>query len=214
MKNIITFLMVMGSVNAIIAQEAYFSAGRNFTTYEYTNSLGESNPNLKGSTGMHYEMGFLFNPYNNIGFAIGVTLNELNATGGTRVDNYSWNTNYLGLQGLLKYKIIGQNSKWSSRSSRSEGFSMSIDAGININRLINGKQKINGQTFDLTDNSEFNGFFIQPLVGLDLNYLITDSISFGLGYYLSKNFSSSSSGDEKLIINNNQLKFNVIISLY
>ena len=106
--------MVMGSVNAIIAQEAYFSAGRNFTTYEYTNSLGESNPNLKGSSGMHYEMGFLFNPYNNIGFAIGVTLNELNATGGTRVDNYSWNTNYLGLQGLLKYNPCYMKFVWTT----------------------------------------------------------------------------------------------------
>jgi hypothetical protein len=214
MKNIITFLMIMGMVNSITAQEAYFSVGKNFTTYDYTNSLGESNPNLSGSSGMSYEMGFLFNVYDNVGFAVGVTLNELNATGGSRVDSYSWDTNYLGLQGLLKYKLIGQTSKWSSRSSRAEGFSMSIDAGVNLNSLINGQQKINGQTFDLTENNEFNGFYIQPLIGLDLNYLITDNTSFGIGYYLSKNYRTSNSGDEKLIINNNQLKFNIIISLY
>jgi hypothetical protein len=206
--------MLLGVVNSNTAQEAYFSVGRNFTTYDYTNSAGERNPNVKGSSGMYYEMSFLFRANNHIGFAVGITLNELNATGGTFVDNYSWDTNYLGIQGVFKYKIIGQKSNWCSRSSSSTGFSMNINAGINFNHLINGQQKINGLTYNLLDSSEFNGFFIQPLIGLDLNYVITDNVSLGLGYHVSKSFRTSSSGDEKLRFNNSQLQFNIIISLY
>lgn len=213
MKYTITIIMIIASVSFMEAQDAYFNVGRNFTNYDYTNSLGESNSNVTGSSGMSYEIGFLFNPYNNIGIALGVTLNEYNATGGTRVDNYSWNTNYLGIQGLLKYKIIGQKNRCSHRSGRSECFSLSIDAGVNFNHLINGQQKINGKTYNLLDNNEFNGFFLQPLIGLDLNYLVNDTISFGIGYYFSKNYRTSGGSDEKLIINNNQLKFNLIMSL-
>ena len=39
--------------------------------------------------------------------AAGLTLNEFNATGGNQVNNYSWETNYLGVQVIFKYKIIG-----------------------------------------------------------------------------------------------------------
>jgi hypothetical protein len=211
MKYIIIFLIFLGNSYIANAQDAYFSIGRNFTTYDFINSSGEPNPNIKGSTGSSYEMGFIFSPYNNIGFAIGVALNELNATGGTWEDNYSWDTNYLGLQGILKYKLFGGKSRWNNRSV---GFLMNIDAGVNLNHLINGKQKINGQTFDLMESSEFNSFFIQPLVGLDLSYVITHNISFGLAYHFSKNFRISSSNYEPLKMNNNQLQFNILISFY
>jgi hypothetical protein len=43
--------------------------------------------------------------------------------------------------------------------------------------------------------------------------LVNDTISFGIGYYFSKNYNTSGGSDEKLIINNNQLKFNLIMSL-
>ena len=57
--------MIIASVSFMEAQDAYFNVGRNFTNYDYTNSLGESNSNVTGSSGMSYEIGFLFNPYNN-----------------------------------------------------------------------------------------------------------------------------------------------------
>jgi opacity protein-like surface antigen len=210
MKRKIIYFLLLGVMYSVSAQDAYFSAGRNFTTYDYLNSFGASNSNIKGGTGSFYEMGVILGLYDNIGVALGVTLSELNATGGTLVDNYTWDTNYLGLQGVLKYKVVGGIS----RTNRNKGFSMYLNAGINFNTLINGQQKINGQTFDLTKSIEFNGFFIQPLVGIDLNYAVTDNLSFGLGYNFSKNYRSAKSGDESLKMNNNQLRFNLLMSLY
>jgi opacity protein-like surface antigen len=207
MKFNITFLLLLGVFYSVSAQDAYFSFGRNFTAYDYVDSSGASNSNIKGGTGSSYEIGVILKPYDNIGVAFGVTLNEFNATGGTLVDNYTWDTNYLGLQGVLKYRILGGSGR---RSNRNEGLSMYLNAGVNFNSLINGQQKINGQTFDLTQSSEFNGFFMQPLVGFDLSYSITDNISFGLGYHFSKNFRAKNSGYETLKINNNQLQFNVL----
>jgi hypothetical protein len=201
--------MIMGVVSIITAQEAYFSIGRNFTTYDYTNSLGESNPNVNGSSGVSYEVGYVYKLSSSFGLDIGITLNEFNATGGNYVNNYSWETNYLGLQGVLKYRIFGKNRFCSNII---DGSALYFNAGLNLNHIVNGQQKINGQTFMLTENNEFNSFFIQPLIGLDLSCLITDSVSIGLGYHFSKNLPLSDTGSEKLSFINSQLQFNMKMS--
>ena len=119
------------------------------------------------------------------------------------VNNYSWETNYLGVQGILKYAILDNLS----------GFGLNINGGVNLNHIVNGKQKINGQTFDLTDNDEFKGLFVQPIIGLDAKYQINETFALGLGYHYSKNFGLTNSTPQKLNFNNSQLQFNLIMSL-
>ena len=41
-------------------------------------------------------------------------------------------------------------------------FSVIIKAGMNFNHIIDGIQKINGQTFKLSNENEFKGVFIKP----------------------------------------------------
>ena len=177
--------------------------GRNFTTYDYTNSEGNSNDNIEGSSGAAYELGYVFSLGDKLGLAAGLTLNEFNATGGNQVNNYSWETNYLGVQGILKYAILDNLS----------GFGLNINGGVNLNHIVNGKQKINGQTFDLTDNDEFKGLFVQPIIGLDAKYQISETFALGLGYHYSKNFGLTNSTPQKLNFNNSQLQFNLVMSL-
>jgi hypothetical protein len=190
--------------NFSFGQEAYFSMGRNFTTYDYTNSEGESNENLEGSSGSSYELGYVFSLGEKFGLAAGLTLNAFNATGGTMASNYSWKTNYLGLQGVAKYTVLGD-----SRSN----FGLSLNFGVNVNHIINGQQKINGQTFDLTNEDEFKGIFVQPLLGLDARYYIIRNLALGVGYHYSKSFGLTNSTPQNLNFNNSQLQFNIIMSL-
>ena len=146
-----------------------------------------------------------------LGLAIGVTLNQYNATGGDFVNNYSWDTNYLGAQGVLKFNVFKENSsRWGYNNSK---FGLSLNAGLNVNHIINGQQKINGQTYDLTENDEFKGFYAQPMLGFDIRCQIINDIAVGLGYHYSKNFGLSNTTDQKLNFNNNQLQFNLIITL-
>jgi len=202
MKHLLSCMLIVLALNFTYSQEAYFSMGRNFTTYDYTNSEGNSNDNVKGSSGAAYELGYVFSLGDKLGLAAGLTLNEFNATGGNQVNNYSWETNYLGVQGILKYAILDNLS----------GFGLNINGGVNLNHIVNGKQKINGQTFDLTAEDEFKGLFVQPIIGLDAKYQINSDFAIGLGYHFSKNFGLSSS-DEKLNFNNSQLQFNLVMSL-
>jgi hypothetical protein len=81
---------------------------------------------------------------------------------------------------------------------------------MNFNHIIDGIQKINGQTFKLSNENEFKGVFIKPVVGLDLQFLFSNNIAINLGYNLSKNLSFSSK--ERLNFNNRQLQFGVLMS--
>lgn len=212
MKHFLTGLLFILVCTVSFGQEAYFSVGRNFTTYDYTNSFGDSNLNVQNSSGASYEVGYAIKINTKLGFAVGVTLNQFNATGGDFVNNYSWDTNYLGAQGVLKFNLFKENSsRWNSKNSK---FGLSLNAGLNLNHIVSGQQKINGQTFDLTNNDEFKGFYAQPLIGLDARCQITNDIAMGLGYHYSKNFGISNITNQKLNFINNQLQFNLIISLY
>ena len=203
MKHFLSCMLIVLALNFTYSQEAYFSMGRNFTTFDYTNSDGNSNDNIEGSSGAAYELGYVFSLGDKLGLAAGLTLNEFNATGGNQVNNYSWETNYLGVQGILKYAILDNLS----------GFGLNINGGVNLNHIVNGKQKINGQTFELACEDEFKGLFVQPIIGLDAKYQINETFALGLGYHYSKNFGLTNSTPQKLNFNNSQLQFNLIMSL-
>ena len=204
MKQLFTFLIVVGTIHFGFAQESYLSVGKNFTTYNYTNSLGQSNPNVSPSSGNSYEIGYAFQINDKLRFASAVTLNEFNATGGNFANNYSWSTSYLGLQGVFKYAIYSPY-----RSS----YEIMLNAGLNVNHIINGQQKIDGQTFNLTSEKEFTGVFAQPMLGLDMRYFILNNIALGVGYYYSKSFRVATASDQKLNFSNSQFQFNIIMSL-
>ena len=109
MKHLFSIALIVLALNFSSAQEVYLNVGRNFTTYDYTNSQGDSNPNVESSSGASYEVGYIFPMGDKFGIAAGLTLDQFNATGGNMVNNYSWDTNYLGLQGIAKYKVLEAN---------------------------------------------------------------------------------------------------------
>ena len=204
MKHLFSIALIVFALNFSSAQEVYLNVGRNFTTYDYTNSQGDSNPNVESSSGSSYELGYIFSLGDKFGIAAGLTLDQFNATGGNMVNNYSWDTNYFGFQGLARYSVLG-----SSRSS----LSINIKGGANVNHIISGEQKINGQTFKLTDEDEFKGLFFKPLVGFDMQYFLLDEIAISIGYTYSKNFGLSNSSPQTLNFDNSQLQFGILMSL-
>ena len=204
MKHLFSIALIVLALNFSSAQEVYLNVGRNFTTYDYKNSQGASNPNIESSNGASYELGYIFsNSDTRFKLAGGVTLDQFNATGGDMVSNYSWDTNYLGFQGLVKYTIF--------EPYRSP-IALNVNAGLNFNHIISGQQKINGQTYQLAQNDEFKGLYIKPLIGFDAQYFLLDDIAIGVGYHFSKNFGLSS-GDQKLNFTNSQLQFGILMSL-
>ena len=199
---------------SLSSQSAFFNTGLNTTSYDYKNSKGESNSNVQSSNGNFYEIGYsfpleiserskTFGRYSRLHFKTGLTLNQYNATGGNTIDNYEWNSQYLGLRSDLEYYILGADL-----------LALSIDGGIGFEFLLNGKQKIGGNTYDLKDSDEFNGLYFTPRIGLNLSVNITNEVALIGGYNFSKAISSSKSGNESVSFNNNQLRFGIIIQTY
>ena len=93
MKQFLYYMLIVLALNYTYSQEAYFSVGRNFTTYDFTNSEGNENKDVKGSSGTALNLGYVFALRYKLRVSVGLTLDEFNATGGNQVYNYSWETN-------------------------------------------------------------------------------------------------------------------------
>lgn len=187
------------------AQDAFLSMGSNFTTYDFENSEGLSNDKIEGSSGAFYEVGIAFDLDNwiqGLSYAPSITLNQYNASGGDLASAYRWETNYLGLNNTLKLNVL----------NNSDYIDLSIKMGIGVATIINGQQSINGLTYDLTENDEFNGVWIQPHGGFDIIYYAVSDIGIGAGYTFTKVFGGKGDG-QTLSFNNSQLQFLIKINL-
>ena len=183
------------------SQEIYLNLGKNFTSYDFKNSDGQVNSDLKSSNGNSYEIGYFAHlDQSKISYALGIALNEYNAIGGDTANSYSWNTEYLGLQGRLSYSIID-----SGRSN----FDIIPNFGLNAATLISGKQQISSTYYDLTKENEFSGLILTPSAGIELKYGLSSSGFLSLGYNYCKGFNLSNSTDQKLSFNTHQLQFGV-----
>ena len=184
------------------SQELFFSTGKNFTSYDYKNSAGFSNPNLRSGDGSFYQAGMEFKlnksaASSKVSYAISVIYNQFNAVGGTSSDDYSWKTNYLGVQNALNYTLY-QNADF---------FTVKTKLGVATSTIIKGEQYINNRVYDIASHEEFSGIVVQPNVGIDFQYSINRDIKISAGYEFSKSYNISNSSSEKLSFTNNQIHF-------
>lgn len=177
-----------------LSQEMYLHIGKNFTTYDYKNSFGNSDSNVKSSSGNAYELGYDHGFKDKFTYSGSLTWNQYNAKGSNGVSLYAWNTNYVGIQNAISYTVL---------KTRNE-LEIKFKAGINTSIIINGEQLLNNRYYDLTQYDEFKGLIIQPLIGMQVKYLVTDYISLSLNYMLSKSLPKT--GTESLSFGTNQMQ--------
>jgi len=200
MKNLLfLFLCLYATQN--YAQDLVFSSGLNHTTYDYTNTLGETNANVNGSSGNFYEIGFLgyLGTEDRLGYTLGMSLNEFNAIGGNPTTIYVWETKYLGVKTGLSYAILVTRP----------GLRLSLNLALQASTIVDGEQRINGSSFDLTKEEEFNGLFLQSAAGMDISYPLTEKVRIGLGYNYGKSIKISDKTEESLSFNNHQWALNL-----
>ena len=198
MKKLFLLACIMFSFQNMQSQEIYLQTGKNYTNYDYKSDTSTS-PSLQAGSGNFYEIGYKINLSNEkLKYAIGMNLNEYNAIGGSALNSYSWNTQYLGIQNTFSFAFV-----------KIIGFEASANAGLGIATLIYGKQNSNGQYLDLSSQKEFSGIWLAPKFGLQASYNVDNDIFLSLGYGYSKNFNLTNSTPEKLLFNNNQIQFGV-----
>jgi hypothetical protein len=199
MKKLVLLSLIIASIQNLQSQEIYFYSGKNYTKYDFKDNTGTSSPSLQTGSGNFYEIGYAMLLGNEkISYALGLNLNEYNALGDSVFNSYSWNTQYLGLKNSLSYSLFGRNS-----------FDVALSGGLTLATLIYGKQEINGTYLDLMKQKEFSGLIVQPFVGLQTRYNISNDGYLSFGYNFSKSFNVSNSTSEKLSFNNSQLQFGI-----
>jgi hypothetical protein len=200
-KKHVLFLLLFTGCH-LQAQELFISNGKNFTKYDYKNSFGKTNPNIRNGEGSFYEMGLAFKlnksaDVNKLSYAVSLVYNQFNAVGGTSSANYAWKTNYLGIQNALHYTLF-KNSK---------SFQVKTKLGCATSTIIKGEQFIDNVVYNISKQEEFKGITIQPNVGIDFQYAINQNIKISAGYEFSKAFNVSNTSAEKLSFINNQIHF-------
>ena len=200
-KKCLLFLLV-STGGFVQAQELFLSTGKNFTTYNYKNSQGVTNSNLRSGEGSFYQLGMDFKlsktaDSDKLTYAVSVVYNQFNAVGGTTTDNYSWKTNYLGVQNALNFTFI----------EISNSFKVKTKLGVAASTIINGEQNINNVIHNISKHEEFSGIVLQPNISVDFQYTITQNIKISGGYEFSKVFNTSNSSAEELSFTNNQIHF-------
>jgi hypothetical protein len=200
-KKCLLFLLV--STGCFVqAQELFLSTGKNFTTYNYKNTQGVTNANIRSAEGASYQLGMDFKfskttDSDKLTYFVSVVYNQFNAIGGTTTDNYLWKTNYLGVQNALNFTFI----------EISNNFKVKTKLGVAASTIINGEQFINNTKYDISKNEEFSGIVLQPNISIDFQYTITQNIKISGGYEFSKVFNTSNSSAEELSFTNNQIHF-------
>lgn len=207
----ITLILVLIVSQSLFSQELFFNIGSNSTTYDYKNSLGQSNPNLRPSKGSFYELGYEFFLDNadssldsKISYAASLTLNQFNAKGGDFNNTYSWNTSYLGIQNAILATIV--------RSSE-DVFSLKFKAGLNTSTIIKGEQLLNNRVYDIKNHSEFKGVLLQPICGVVFRLDLSRNILINAGYTYSKAFNVSNKSAEKLNFSTHQIQIGLHYSI-
>ena len=195
----LSVLIALISLTNIYSQGVYFYAGKNFTQYDYKNSDGEINDILQAGVGDTYEIGYSM-PLKNkkFSYTVGLTLNEFNAVGSTAVNSYKWNTEYIGVQNSVLFSFV-----------ETKCLDIAVKGALNLSTIVYGKQEINGAVYDLIKEKEFSGLIIQPVIGIQAKFKLTETGYMSLGYNYSKCINISNNSDEKLSFNTNQILFGI-----
>ncbi|SHG19347.1 Outer membrane protein beta-barrel domain-containing protein [Flavobacterium segetis] len=199
MKIKLLLLTCFLSFHWMTSQEFFFLSGKNLTSYDYSVSNTATDFNLKSKVGSNYELGYEHILNAKISYIGSLTLNQFNSFSTNEVRSYSWNSTYLGIQNAASYTILKTENE----------IEVKLKAGVNLSTIIDGTEQINGVLYNIKNEPEFSGVFFQPLIGLDIKYVITDYVSLSIGYNFSKAFKFSNSTDEKLSFINNQLQLGI-----
>ncbi|WP_128755224.1 hypothetical protein [Aquimarina sediminis] len=183
------------------SQDLFVDVGINYTKFDYKNSLGDSNIELLKESGLFFATGVShsISSKDRLYHLVSLNYNQYNSRAFNNEKIYSWETSYIGIQNMLKYKVF------EARSS----FSLDVAIGLNISHIVYGRQTLNNKIINISSHEEFSGIFLQPVIGLETSYKVSRFLALKLGYNYSIAFNTKKN-IEKLKFLNNQVFIGVV----
>lgn len=211
MRKLTLLLLFMFALNTSNAQEIYFLTGKNFTQYKVTyNGTETVNALDKKGVGDSYEMGYAFRIGaqklafdNNLDYRVGITLNQYNAVGGDNINNFTWNTEYIGIQNSIKYSFIDRDR-----------LDLSLKLGVNAATMIYGTQLLNNSRLDLKNAKDFTGVVVSPSAGLEAKCNLSEYGYLSIGYNYFKSFNLTNNTEKKTSFLTHQIVFGISFEVF
>jgi hypothetical protein len=202
-----------------LAQEVFFKAGKNFTTYDYKNSAGIKVVELSPGEGFSYEIGLGFSiPLSRVKQysqkekvndgrirlrnEISLMANHYNAHGGDMNSNYSYKTSFGGIQNQLS--ILAQIGK----------LEFGILGIVGVNKLISGTQVINNERYKLKDYQEFQREFLHTGFGGSVSYPLLKNAFLSAAYQHTKNKRPKMQDKEHINFNSRIILLGIHFNIY
>ncbi len=205
------FLSILLSVS--FSQGVFFTFGKTITSYDYVNSQGETIEELNSELGNFFEIGGVFSLSRDkhLNYEVGLTLSQFNASATIDHHFYSWKTNYAGVQNLINYNFFKFSTFNFSRNNSLllSDFNLFVQGGANVSYIIKGEQLIGTRTYDIAENEEFKGFFVQPLLGVGAKIKIVRNIGLSIGYNFSKAINTYREQDQQVDFYDNQIELKI-----
>jgi hypothetical protein len=179
------------------SQSIYLKLDKNISRFDFVSSEGKMDSDIQSNIGSGFEVGYstlLYKKHPRFSYSGGITYNEFNASVGTSANLIKWQTVYLGVKNSITYTFI-----------KIRKGSLGIKLGQNISKLIFGKEEVNGILFDIKNQKDFKGILLQNVAGLEVKYLISKNVDFGLGYNYMYSIDLASKAPQKFSIVTQQL---------
>jgi len=197
-------LLAFLSIFKIHSQEIFLQKGKNITLYDFKSANGDSDLDFRSRGGDFYELGYNYKIKDSkFSYLASITYNQFNAAASNGVKIYSWETSYLGVQNMITYSFFEFDNE----------IEIILKAGFNTATIVRGEQFNDLVYYNIKNQEEFSGILLQPILGLNAQYTLTEKIKLSLGYNFSKAFNVSNTSDEKITFNTNQIQFGIYFPL-
>jgi hypothetical protein len=201
------FLLIFGQAKA---QQFKLNQGIALTEFNYQNDQGQPFQGLKRGSGLAFQLSYhkaslvdsskykleqspfaiylgqnpkIARLLSMINYDLGIQFNQLNAVGDIQNTAFSYQTDYLGLQGKLGLRI-----------KLPFACSINLQGIASVNKIVHGNQLLLNRYVDLTEDPQFSQVKIMAGYGAELERLFSGKVSGFMAYQQSQTINSNPVG--------------------
>lgn len=203
MKKKILVLLLL-AVTIAKAQQLYVEGGKSSTSFDYTNSQGNSLDNLQSTSHSFIAVGYRSQLFTkNLHLNVGLNYAGYGSIGSDdAVGNFmEWDVNYAGLNVGLDYNVF-----------QIKKASVYVKLVSSTAFFVQGTQTLNNSVIDLKNNNDFDNPLITAQLGAGFSHPISENLSFYVQYLYVKSLDIAS-GSQELKITSSNVGFGLLINI-
>jgi len=181
-------------------QSVGLEIGNTRSYFDYKNSTGAAVGTYLPNGGVNLGLSYYQPVYKDIlALKLGLSYKTINTTGVVAVNTLRYRSDFIGIYTMAMLTLARFdrfNSCFTKRSLR-----WYLLVGGRASTMVEGSQQVDFRVYDLRKEPEFQGIWLAPSAGMQLEYGISDTSTFFINYHYDHYFHLKST-EEKVAINN------------